>query len=123
MLFCLEKGVKLGLPSILIKYMRDSIWEFRTSGSSKKTKSKFIPNDKLIYAILVENGRVDDLLVSGLMDELVKGAGKVFLGRNLKSMSIISKIQRPDFTLSKDDICGTRNPIDNYPIFTKIDPS
>lgn len=78
MLFFLEKGVKLGLPSILFKFMRDSIRESRTGGSSKKTKRKFIPNDRLIYDILVENGLVDGLLVSGLTEELVKDAGKVF---------------------------------------------
>lgn len=37
-------------------------------------------------------------------------------------MDLISIIQMPNFILSKDDICGTRNPIDNYSIFTKIDP-
>lgn len=66
MLFCLEKGVKMGLPSILFKFMRDSNRESKTGGSSKKTKSKFIPNDRLISDILMENGLVDDLLVSGL---------------------------------------------------------
>lgn len=52
----------------------------------------------------------------------MKDAGKVLWGKNMKSMRLISKIQRPNFILSKDDICGTRNPIDDYPIFTKIDP-
>lgn len=40
----------------------------------------------------------------------------------MKSMGLISKFRRPDFILTKDDICGTRNPIGNYPIFTKIVP-
>lgn len=70
-LFCLGKGVNLGLPSILFKFMRDSIRESRTHGSSKKTKSKFIPNDRLISDILVENGLVDDLLVGALTEELM----------------------------------------------------
>lgn len=37
-------------------------------------------------------------------------------------MGLISRFQRPYVIMTKDDICGTRNPIDNYPIFTKIDP-
>lgn len=122
MLFLLEKGVKLGLPSVLFKFMGDSIRESRTGGSFKKSKSKFIPSGRLIYDIIVESGLVDDLLVSGLTEELVKDAGKVFWGKNLKIMGLISRFQRPYVILSKDDICGTRNPIDNYPIFTKIDP-
>lgn len=37
-------------------------------------------------------------------------------------MVIISKFRRIEIILTKDDICGTRNPIDDYPIFTKVDP-
>lgn len=122
MIFYLEKGVKLGLPSIMFKFMRDSIRESRTGGSSNKTKSKFIPNGRLIFEILVENGLVDDIQVNGLTDELVNDAGKVLWGKNMKSMGLISRIQWPNFILSKDDTCGIRNPIDNYPIFTKINP-
>jgi hypothetical protein len=97
----------------LFKFLRDSIRESRTGGSSKKNKSKFIPNGRLIFDILIENSLVDDLLVSGLTDELVKDTGKVFWGENRKSTSLISRIERPDFILSKDDICGIRNPIDD----------
>lgn len=43
-------------------------------------------------------------------------------GKNLKSMGIISKVVRPNFIPSKDDICEIRIPVDNFPIFTKIDP-
>lgn len=76
-MFFLENGLKLGLPSILFKFMRDSVRESRIGGSLKKNKSKFIPNGRLISDILVENGLVDDLLTSGLTDELVKDAGKI----------------------------------------------
>lgn len=114
--------MKLGLPSLLFKFIRDSIRESRTGGSSKKARSKFILNGRLISYILVESGVVDDLLVSGLTEELVKDVGKVLWGKNLKSMGIISKIKRPNIILSKDDICGIRNPIDDYSIFTKVDP-
>lgn len=53
MLFFREKGVKLGLPSLLFKFIRDSIRESRIGGSSKKARSKFIPNGRLISDILV----------------------------------------------------------------------
>lgn len=45
-----------------------------------------------------------------------------FGGKNPKSMGLISKVVRPDFIPSKDDICGTRNLVDNFLIFTMIDP-
>lgn len=37
-------------------------------------------------------------------------------------MGLIFKVVRPNFIPSKDDICGMRIPVDNFPIFTKIDP-
>ncbi|KAI5383528.1 hypothetical protein KIW84_070782 [Lathyrus oleraceus] len=80
MLFLLDKGVKLGLPSLLFKFIRDSIIEYRTGGSFKKSRSKFIPNGRLILDILVESGVVE----SGLIEELVIDAGKVFWGKNMK---------------------------------------
>lgn len=83
MLFLLDKGAKLGLPSLLFKFIKDPIRESRTGGSSKKSISKFIPNGILISYILVESGLADDLLVSGLTEELVKDAGKVLWGKNL----------------------------------------
>lgn len=122
MLFLLEKGVKLGLPSLLFKFIRDSIRESITGGSSKKARNKFIPNGRLISDILVESGMVDELLVIGFTKELVKDAGKVFWDKNLKSMGLISKFWRPEIILTRDDIHGTRNPIDDYPIFTEVDP-
>lgn len=53
MLFLLENAVKLRLPSLLFKFIRDSIRESRIDGSFKKTISKFIPNGRLISDILV----------------------------------------------------------------------
>lgn len=44
MLFFLEKGLKLTLPSILFEFLRDSIRESKTDSSSNKGKGKFIPN-------------------------------------------------------------------------------
>lgn len=79
--FLLEKVVKQGLPSLLFKFIRYYIRESKTGGSSKKARSKFIPNGRLISDILVESGLVDDLLVSGLIEELIKDAGKVLWGK------------------------------------------
>lgn len=77
-MFFLEKGYKVELLAILFKFLKDSIRETRTGSTSKKRR--FIPNERLISDILVENGLVDDLLVSGLTNELVKNAEKDLLG-------------------------------------------
>lgn len=83
MLFFLERGFKLALPTILFKFLRDSIRETRTGITSKK--GKFITNGRLISYILVENGMVDNLLVSGLTFELVKDDGKFLWGETSKA--------------------------------------
>lgn len=108
------------LPIILFKFLRDSIRETRNGSTSKK--ERYIPNGRLISDLLVENGLVDELLVSGLTKELVKDAGKIFWGKNIKSMGIISKVVKPYFIPSKDDIYGTRIPVENFLIFTKVNP-
>lgn len=43
-------------------------------------------------------------------------------GKNLKNMGLISKVIKPDYIPSKEDIYGIRISVDNFPIFTKIDP-
>lgn len=116
----LERGFKLALPVILFKFLGNLIRETRIGSTSKK--GKFIFNGRLILDILVENGLVDDLMVSGLTSELVKDAGKFFWGKNLKIMGLISKVVKLDYLHIKEDICGMGILVDNFPIFTKIDP-
>lgn len=113
-LFFLERGFKLALPAILFKFLRDWI---------RETITRILPKrGRLILDILVENGLVEDLLVNGLTVELVKDDRKLFWGKNLKSMGLISKVVNPDYLPTKEDICGTWIHVDNFPIFTKIDP-
>lgn len=52
----------------------------------------------------------------------MKDAGKIFWGKNLKSLSLISKIVGPNFITLKGDTCGMRILVDKSPIFTKVDP-
>lgn len=120
MMFFLEKGFKLALPAFLFKFLMGSIRETRTGSTSKK--GRFIPNGRLISDLLVENCLVDDLLINRLTEELIKDARKILRRKNLMSISLISKVLKPNIIHSKDDICGMRIPVDNFPIFTKIDP-
>lgn len=120
MLFFLEKCIKMTLLEILFRFLIDLIRENIIGSSSKK--GKFISNGRLISYILVENGIVEDLLVNGIAAELVKDVGKVLWGNNMKNMGLISKVVKPDHLPSKEDVCGTRFPVANFPIFTKVDP-
>lgn len=56
------------------------------------------------------------------MEELVKDDEKILWEKNLKSMGLIFELVKSDFIPSKDDICGIRILVDNFPIFTKINP-
>ena len=38
-------------------------------------------------------------------------------------MGLISNIPKPEHFPSKEEICGIRIPLENYPFFTNIDPS
>lgn len=54
--------------------------------------------------------------------ELVTNGGKIFNRRNFKNMSLISEVIYPSEVLDMDEISSRRIPIDDYPIFTKVDP-
>lgn len=110
----------MGLPAILFRFLRNSIRETSIGSSSKK--GKFIPNGRLTSDILVENGLMDYLPVSGLTSELVKDFGIFFWGKNLKSMGLIFRVVKPDYLPTKEDIYGMRILVANFPIFTQIDP-
>lgn len=57
-----------------------------------------------------------------LNKEIVTDVGKIFNGRNLKNMSLIYEVIDPLEVLDRDAISSRRIAIDDYPLFTKLDP-
>lgn len=80
--------MKLNLPFLLLKYLRDSIRDTRNNMKPRN----YIPLGRLISNVLVENGLVDHLISLNLMECVTVDVGKPHNGRNLKSMGLIDKV-------------------------------
>lgn len=57
-LYFLHKGLKLNLPALLFKYLRDSV---RDTRNNMKPKT-YIPLGRLISDVLIESGLIDHLI-------------------------------------------------------------
>lgn len=71
-LYCLHKGLKLNLPALLFKYLRDSI---RDTRNNMKPKT-YIPLERMISDVLIENGLVDHLIHHNLMEDVIVDTGR-----------------------------------------------
>ena len=65
-LYCIQKGVKICLPALLFRYLRDSVRETR---NNMKPRS-YIPLGRLLSDVFIENGLVDHLEKAKLMEDL-----------------------------------------------------
>lgn len=81
-LYCLHKGLKLNLPALLFKHLRDSIRDTRN----------YIPLGRLISDVLIESVLVDHLISHNLMEDVTVDTGKPLNSQNLKSMGIIERV-------------------------------
>lgn len=88
-LYCLHKGLKLNLPSLLFKYLRDSVRDTRNNMKPRNN----IPLGRLISDVLIESGMVDHLISNNMMEYVTVDVGKHLNSKNLKSMGIIDKVR------------------------------
>lgn len=87
-LYCLHKGLKLNLSSLLFKYLRDSVRDTRNN----MKPITYIPLGRLISDVLIESGLVDHLIRHNLMKDVTIDTGSPLNSRNLKSMGIIERV-------------------------------
>ncbi|KAI5445291.1 hypothetical protein KIW84_013501 [Lathyrus oleraceus] len=80
-LYCIQKGIKISLPVLLFRYLRDSVRETR---NNMKPRS-YIPLGRLLSDVFIEHGLVDELEKTKLMDDLAIDVGKPLNARNLKT--------------------------------------
>lgn len=73
--------------------------------------------------MLFERKLVETLIELNITKEVDIDVGKVFNGRNMKNMSLTSIVIDPSEVLDRNTISSRRILIDDYPIFTKVDPS
>jgi hypothetical protein len=118
-LYCIQKGIKIFLPALLFRYLRDSVRETR---NNMKPRS-YIPLGRLLSDVFIEHGLVDHLEKTKLMDDLAIDVGKPLNARNLKSMGIIKKIQvRPTLDTSWDSLKDQRKMPHGLARFFKNEP-
>lgn len=86
---CLHKGMKLALPSLLFKYLRDLVIDTKNNMKPKN----YIPLGRLILDVLIESGLVDHLISLNLMKDVTVDVGKPLNGRNLKSIGLVDKVR------------------------------
>lgn len=118
MLYYLAKEVKINLPSIVFKYLREMVKEPKNKGSKPR---KLIPLGRLISDIFVKSKLVEELEEMNFSKDLYTDVGKPFNGKKLKNMLMISKCVESG-VLDKESISTRRVEIEDYPYFTMLDP-
>ncbi|XP_050885576.1 uncharacterized protein LOC127091084 [Lathyrus oleraceus] len=118
-LYCLHKGLKLNLPSLLFKYLRDSVRDTRNHMKPRN----YIPLGRLISDVLMEIGMVDHLIFINMMEDVTVDVGKPLNARNMKSMRVIDRvIVKPTLDTSWDALKDQRKIPHAMYIFSNIDP-
>ncbi|KAI5418243.1 hypothetical protein KIW84_042751 [Lathyrus oleraceus] len=118
-LYCIHKGLKLCLPALLFRYLRDSVRETRNNMKPRT----YIPLGRLLSDVFIENGLVDHLEKNKLMEDLAIDTRRPLNSRNLKSMGILKKIQfKPTLDTSWDALKDQRKLSHGLARFYKNEP-
>lgn len=118
MMYYLEKWIKMNLPSILLKYLKELIKETRDGVIKLR---KWIPKGGFISNILVERQLVKELTDLNVTTELYTKVRKPFNGITLKHMQLVAEpVGTSD--LDREAIYARRVPIKDYPLFTEEGP-
>ncbi|XP_050896337.1 uncharacterized protein LOC127103091 [Lathyrus oleraceus] len=118
-LYCIHKGLKLNLPALLFKYLRDSVKDTR---NNMKTRN-YIPLGRIISDVLIESGLVDHLIHHNLMEDVTVDIGRPLNARNLKSIGIIEQVRaKPTLDTSWEALKDQRKIPNGLYLFSKIDP-
>ncbi|KAI5427428.1 hypothetical protein KIW84_032735 [Lathyrus oleraceus] len=82
---------------------------------------KWTPLGRLISNILLKSKLVARLEEMSIRDDLYTNVGKLFNGRNLKNMLMITDVVNPS-VLNRESISTRRVEIYDFSLFTKLDP-
>ncbi|KAI5389543.1 hypothetical protein KIW84_074997 [Lathyrus oleraceus] len=119
MLYCIHKGLKLFLPALLFKYLRDSV---RDTRNHMKPRT-YIPLGRLILDVLIESGLVDHLVKLRLMEDMAIDTGKPLNAKNMKSMGILDQVKfRPTLDTSWDALIDQRKIPHGLYLFSREEP-
>lgn len=118
-MYCLHKGLKLNPPSLLFKYLRDSVRDTRNN----MKPIIYIPLRRLISDALIESGMLDHLISINMMEDVTVDVSKSLNAKNLKSMGLIDKVRvKPTLDTSWEALKDQREIYNGMYLFSKIDP-
>ncbi|XP_050908526.1 uncharacterized protein LOC127122190 [Lathyrus oleraceus] len=118
-LYYIHKGLKLNLPALLFKYIRDSVKDTRNNMKPRT----HIPLRRLISNVLIESGLVDHLIHNNLMEDVTIDIGRPLNAQNLKSMGVIEQVRtKPTLDTSWEALKDQRKIPNGLYLFSKIDP-
>ncbi|XP_050916493.1 uncharacterized protein LOC127131621 [Lathyrus oleraceus] len=118
-MYCTHKALKLCLPALLFKYLRDSVKDTR---NNMKTRN-YIPLGRLISDVLIGSGLVEHLIQLRLMEDVMIDTGRPPNARNLKSMGIINQVRvKPSLDTSWETLKDQREIPNGLYFFSRIDP-
>ncbi|XP_050915941.1 uncharacterized protein LOC127131041 [Lathyrus oleraceus] len=117
-LYCVHKGLKLNLPALLFKYLRDSAKDTRNNMKPKT----YIPLGRIIFDVLIESGLMDHLIHHNLIEDVTVDIGRPLNALNLKSMGVIEKVRaKPILDTSWEALKDQRKIPNGLYLFSKID--
>lgn len=118
-LYCLHKGLKMNLPSLLFKYLRGSVRDTRNTMKPRN----YIPLGRLISDVLIESGQMDHLIPLNLMEDVTMDVRKLLNTKNLKSMGLIDRVRVKPYRLTSwEALKDHKESANEMYIFSKIDP-
>src|ERR1044072_1930682 len=124
MLYCLCTDKKIFLPYTIFQHLRECINSSRTAGKMKDTKRKikYIPFGRLISDLLTQNGLIQDILNTGLTEDLTEKFGDVLDGKNLDRMGVISELLVAPVSEDPKEIQKKHFMCDGFPMFYDHEP-
>lgn len=118
-MYYLHKGLKLNLPSLLFKYVRDSVRDTRNNMKHKN----YIPLGRLISDVLIESGMMAHLIFINMIEDVTVDMGKPMNAKNMKSVGLIDKVRiKPTLDTSWESLKEQRKIPNRLYLFSKIDP-
>src|ERR1044072_3206725 len=124
MLYCLCTDKKICLPYTIFQHLRACINSSRTAGKmqDKKRKIKYIPFGRLISDLMTQNGLIQDIVNTGLTEDLTESIGDVLDGKNLDKLGVITDLKVAPVSEDPKEILKQKFMCDGFPLFYDHEP-
>lgn len=118
-MYYIETRKKVNLPTLLFQHLRDNVKETRKGSRNIKN---WIPLGRLISDILMESKLIESLIKDQITKRLEPLVREMLNANGQKNMGIIPELISPPAKIPKGDIYNRRIPLEDFPIFSKLNP-